>query len=385
VRDPPLNTRISCADAFRDDRRCARDPEIQVRSGPAALIGVARSLVPGLGVVAAISALAFLLARVPAIAALGLSALTIAILIGALCGNVGHRRLASPAVKPGLQFAQKTLLRLGVALYGLNLSLQQILQVGPAAIVADLFVVSSTIVVGWWIGCRWLKMDRDAVLLASAGSAICGAAAVIATESVLGAAPHKTSAAVGQVVLFGSLAMLIYPLLFGVLGVEQAPFGVYVGSTVHEVAQVVAIGKTIGGAAAENAVIVKMIRVMMLAPFLIVLGRCVAPPVRGATTGAQPTTPCAPPTPRLPGFAIAFIVIAIVHPYLGLSPAVLAGLRSVDIVLLAAAMAALGLDTTIAKLKVAGRDVLVLGAILFGYLIVVGGIANWIIGRAFAS
>jgi uncharacterized integral membrane protein (TIGR00698 family) len=338
------------------------------------LNAAARRLLPGLSIVVGISALAFLLARIPALAGLGMSALTIAILVGAVLGNLGHRALASPATQPGLQFAQKTLLRVGVALYGLNLSLQQILHVGPAAIVADLFIVSSTILVGWWVGFRWLRMDRDTVLLASAGSGICGAAAVVATESVLGAAPHKTSAAVGQVVLFGSLAMLVYPILFGVLGIARAPFGIFVGSTVHEVAQVVAIGKTIGGATAENAVIVKMIRVMMLAPFLIVLGRFVP---RAKPPGSTAVVP------RLPGFAIAFIVIAIVHPYLGLPDRVLAALRTLDIVLLAAAMAALGLETTIAKLQLAGRDALVLGAILFGYLVVGGGIANWLIQRAF--
>lgn len=117
-----------------------------------------------------ISALAFLMARVPALTALGLSALTIAIILGALFGNIGHRLVTAPRAQPGLQVAQKTFLRLGVALYGLNLSLPQILQVGPAAIVADLFIVSSTILVGWWVGYRWLRMDRDMVLLASAGS-----------------------------------------------------------------------------------------------------------------------------------------------------------------------------------------------------------------------
>ncbi|MGP8097310.1 MAG: YeiH family protein [Steroidobacteraceae bacterium] len=334
----------------------------------------ARRFGPGLAIVVVISALAMLLARVPAFAALGLSALTIAILVGALLGNIAHRALANPAAQPGLEFAQKSLLLVGVALYGLNLSLQQILEVGPAAIAADLFIVTSTIVVGWWVGFRWLKMDRDTVLLASAGSGICGAAAVVATEAVLGAAPHKTSAAVGQVVLFGSLAMLVYPLLFSVLGIARAPFGIYVGSTVHEVAQVVAIGKTIGGVTAENAVIVKMIRVMMLAPFLIVLGRF-------APRETQPTRTAT--APRLPAFAIAFIVIAIVHPYLGLPARVLASLRALDIVLLATAMAALGLDTTITKLRLAGRDALVLGAILFGYLVVGGGIANWLIQHAF--
>jgi uncharacterized integral membrane protein (TIGR00698 family) len=333
-----------------------------------------RRLAPGIAIVTGISAVAFLMARVPALAALGLSALTLAIIIGAVLGNIGHRALASPATLPGLHFAQKTLLRLGVALYGLNLSLHQILHVGPAAIGVDVFIVASTVLVGWWVGFRWLRMDRETVLLASSGSAICGAAAVIAAESVLGAAPHKTSAAVGQVVLFGSIAMLVYPLLFGVAGVDREPFGIYVGSTVHEVAQVVAIGKTIGGATAENAVIVKMIRVMLLAPFLIILGRFALP-------GGPAPGVAAPP--RLPGFAIAFIVIALVHPYLRLPESVLTGLRTVDVYLLAAAMAALGLDTTVAKLRIAGRDAVVLGAILFAYLIIGGGIANLLIQRAF--
>ena len=96
--------------------------------------------------------------------ALGMSALTIAILTGAVLGNVAHPLLANPTVVSDVQIAQKVLLRAGVALYGLNLSLQQILQVGPAAIVADLFVVITTILAGWWIGYRWLKMNRDTVL-----------------------------------------------------------------------------------------------------------------------------------------------------------------------------------------------------------------------------
>ncbi|MGO9994473.1 MAG: YeiH family protein [Steroidobacteraceae bacterium] len=339
-----------------------------------ALNGGVHRLWPGLAIAIAISAVAFLMARAPALAAWGMSALTIAIVLGVILGNLGHRLVTGPRAQPGLQFAQKTFLRLGVALYGLNLSLPQILQVGPAAIVADLFIVSSTILVGWWVGYRWLRMDRDTVLLASAGSGICGAAAVVATESVLGSAPHKTSAAVGQVVLFGSLAMLVYPLIFSLSTVARAPFGVYVGSTVHEVAQVVAIGKTIGGATAENAVIVKMIRVMLLAPFLMLLGRFAAGNAQSVKTVARP-----------PAFALAFIAIAVVHPYLGLPENVLAALRKLDVVLLAAAMAALGLDTTIAKLRDAGRDALVLGAILFGYLIIVGGIANWLIQRAFGA
>ena len=318
---------------------------------------------------AAISVTAFLLARMPSVSRWGLSALTIAIVLGALIGNIAHRLIAGPGTEPGFHFAQKTLLRVGVALYGLNLSLAQIIQVGPAAIVADLFVVVSTMMIGWWVGRRWLGMDRDTVLLASAGSSICGAAAVVATESVLGSAPHKTSAAVGQVVLFGSLAMLVYPLLYAGFDIGRGAFGIYVGSTVHEVAQVVAVGKTIGGATAETAVVVKMIRVMMLAPFLIIIGR-----MFGNGTGAAGR-------PRPPAFALAFIAIALVHPYLGIPAPVLGALRMFDVMLLATAMAALGLDTTVRKLRLAGKEAVSLGAILFAYLVVGGGLANWAIQR----
>jgi len=336
-----------------------------------------RRLAPGLAIVIAISLAALLLSRLPQLSSVGLSALTLAIIVGAVLGNVAHHRLVGPTTQPGLHFAQKTLLRLGVALYGLNLSVAQIVHVGPAAIAVDLFTVITTVVVAWWVGYRWLRMDRETVLLTASGSAICGAAAVVAAESVLGAAPHKTSAAVGQVVLYGSIAMLVYPLLFGMVHVGREPFGIYVGSTVHEVAQVVAIGKTIGGTTAGDAVIVKMIRVMLLAPFLVVLGR-----FRSPENGTAPGTAKAPKL-RVPAFAIWFIVIALVHPYLGIPDAVLNVLRTIDIYLLAAAMAALGLDTTIKKLRVAGREALILGGILFGYLIVGGGIANVLIQRLF--
>ena len=102
--------------------------------------------------------------------------------------------------------AQTRLLRLGVMLYGFNLSFQQIAQVGTAALLTDIGIIAATLSVGWIVGTRWLKLDRETVILTSAGRAICGAAAILATEPVLGAPTHKTSAAVGSVVLFGSLA-----------------------------------------------------------------------------------------------------------------------------------------------------------------------------------
>src|SRR5690606_18741610 len=119
------------------------------------------------------------------------------------------------------------------------------------------------------VGHRVFKLDRHTCMLVGAGSAIGGAAVVMAMEPVARAPAHKVSVAVATVVVFGSISMFLYPMLFPLLGLSPHEFGIYIGSTVHEVAQVVAAGDSVGVAAANSAVITKMLRVMMLAPFLI--------------------------------------------------------------------------------------------------------------------
>ncbi|NNM51902.1 MAG: YeiH family putative sulfate export transporter, partial [Pseudomonadales bacterium] len=302
----------------------------------------------------------------------GMSMLTVSIFLGAIIGNLVPR-LTHQGTHAGIMLAQQNLLRWGVALYGLNLSLQQILQVGPAALVIDVLMVTCTLTLGWYVGVKLLHMDPQTVLLTSAGSAICGAAAVVATEPVLEAPAHKTAAAVGTVVLFGSLAMIVYPLLATLYPISSSLFGTYAGSTVHEVAQVVAIGKTIGGNTADTAVIVKMIRVMLLAPFLLVAGhmfRKSSGTIAAAKAG-------------VPRFAVMFIIIALVHPYLHLPEVLVTTLRHLDVYMLAMAMAALGLNTTMAKLRLAGKDALILGSLLFVWLIVGGGLVNLLVQHAF--
>src|SRR5690606_39395911 len=112
---------------------------------------------------------------------------------------------------------------------------------------------------------------RETAMLIGAGSAICGAAAVMATEPVVRAQAHKVSVAVATVVVFGTAGMFLYPWLYPHLGLGEHAFGVYAGSTIHEVAQVVVAGRAVGDAAGAAAVIVKMLRVMLLAQFLLVL------------------------------------------------------------------------------------------------------------------
>lgn len=334
-------------------------------------------LIPGLALVLAISGTAYGLAQGAGLVRYGASSLTLAIVVGAFLGNL-LPGLGRGACRPGLAVAQKRFLRTGVALYGFNLSLQQILQVGSSGLLADLLLVSSTLAAGWFLGTRLLGLDRETVLLTSAGSAICGAAAVVATAPVLRLdeeqMAEKSAVAVATVVLFGTLAMFLYPLLYAWIGAGRLDFGIYVGSTVHEVAQVVAIGNVLGDEVAHSAVIVKMIRVMLLVPFLLLLGTVVAG--KGAGTDAKKRGPIS-----VPWFAVMFVLLAGVNSLSLLPETLVAALRLLGTLLLTAAMAALGLETTLVRMGRAGLRPLLLGAGLFAHLLLVGGLINWCLGR----
>lgn len=325
-------------------------------------------LLPGLVACAAIAALGQAAAAWPPLAHLGFGALTLAIALGIVVGNLlpGHWHAPTAA---GASLCQRSLLRLGVALFGLHLTLQQVLAVGPDGVLTDVIVIAGVLALALLVGVRGLGLDRDTALLVATGSAICGAAAVMAAEPVVRAPPHKVAVAVATVTLFGTAAIFVYPLLYPWLGMDDAHYGIYVGSTVHEVAQVVAAAGSVSLASADQAVIVKLIRVLLLAPFLLLLAR-----INGGASaaGARRT--------MVPGFVLAFVVVVAINS-LGCLPA---SVRTVLLVadgwLLALAMAALGWNTRAAMLRDAGLRPIALGAALFAFL--TGG--GWAINRCVA-
>ena len=333
----------------------------------------AKGLVPGLLLGMSVAALAYGLSQAGWAKEAGLGALTLAIVFGALIGNVFPQTGTRPFLA-GLAFSQSRLLRFGVALYGFNLSAQQILQVGKSGVLVDVLMVTTTLLCGWFVGTRLLKMERETVILTTAGSAICGAAAVVAMAPVLGvdedSLAEKSSVAVATVVLFGTLAMLVYPLLYPWLGRVGLDFGTYVGSTVHEVAQVMAVGNALGSEVAASAVIVKMIRVMLLIPFLLLLGTLVTARRRG---------PAASRPLAVPWFAFAFVAIAGFNSLHLLPPEWVQLLRNIGQWLLAVAMVALGVGTTWQRVRRAGIRPLILGACLFLHLVCVGGFINYLL------
>ncbi|MCG3871669.1 YeiH family putative sulfate export transporter [Psychrobacter sp. Ps7] len=307
----------------------------------------------------------------------GLSSLTLAIIIGMVLGNTVYPNLAE-RLSVGVTFAKGQILRLAIMFYGFKLTLTQVSSVGLSAVMSDALVLTSTFLLTYWIGTRWLKVDKQTTLLIGSGASICGAAAVIAAEPVVKAEAHKVTIAVATVVVFGTVAMLLYPFLYHLgwlqpwLNAQQ--YGIYTGSTIHEVAQVVVAGNAVSPEVGDTAVVTKMIRVMMLAPFLLILSFALT---KGSSdNGKKPSFMNRVQQVKVPWFAFIFIAIVLLHTWVPMSASFERSMVMLDDVLLTMAMFALGLTTHLGAIKQAGVKPLILGAIMFAWLIVGGGLIN---------
>lgn len=339
------------------------------------LLGLPR-LIPGLLLTSALTALAIWASSIPWIAGLGLGALTLAILFGILVGNTLYPWL-QPQCHTGVQLAKQRLLRLGIILYGFRLTFQQIANVGASGIIIDALTLTSTFLLACWLGKRVFGLDKQTTMLIGAGSSICGAAAVMATEPVLKADSSKVAVAVSTVVVFGTLAIFAYPWLYQLnehfqwMPFTQETFGIYTGSTIHEVAQVVAAGHAIGPDAENAAVIAKMIRVMMLAPFLLLLSGYISRGAAGSKTEKSAIT--------IPWFAVLFIAVAGLNSFNLLPAPLVQHLITADTWMLAMAMAALGLTTHISAVRQAGVKPILLAMLLFIWLVIGGAAINQLV------
>jgi uncharacterized integral membrane protein (TIGR00698 family) len=332
-------------------------------------------LLPGLALSAALAAVSIRLGASGWLQAHGMSALTVAIVLGIVLGNTIYPSIAASS-GAGVGFSKQTLLRAGVILYGLRLTLHDIGQVGFSGVLIDALLLSSTFALALILGTRLFGLDRPTALLIGAGNAICGAAAVMATEPLLRAKAEQVTVAISTVVVFGTVAIFLYPALYQLnqhwqlLPTGSRAFGIYAGSTIHEVAQVFAAGRSISVETANTAVITKMVRVMMLAPFLIGLSAWLAR--KSDAVGPRRVT--------IPWFAFAFIAMVVFNSLALLPHAVVGTAIDVDTFLLAMAMGALGLTTHLAAIRRAGMKPLLLGALLFVWLVAGGALINGLFG-----
>jgi uncharacterized integral membrane protein (TIGR00698 family) len=330
--------------------------------------GQMRGQLNGVLFVALFAAAVTQLSALPFIANLGLSPLIVGIIAGGIYGNVLRDGMPQSWAS-GVNFSARKLLRIAVGLFGLRVSLQEIAQVGLPGLTVSVLVVVSTLAIGTWAGMKLMKLDRDTALLTAAGSAICGAAAVLAFESTLQSEPHKSAMAVGSVVLFGTLSMFMYPLAvhLGWLHLDTLGVGLFFGGTIHEVAQVVGAASNVSPEATHIATIVKMTRVVLLVPVLLVIGVWVNRS-RGATQGEGRGKLA------IPWFALGFLALVIVNSLRVLPDSAIHTMNTLDTFALTMAMTALGIETRIAQIRQAGPRALATGFIVYAWLIG-GGLA----------
>ena len=298
---------------------------------------------------------------------LQISPLIIAILLGMIYGNFLKSQFPEQWTS-GITFSAKLILRGAIILYGFRLTFQQIVAVGIPGLLVDLIMVVSTFLIGSVVAIKLLKLDKETSFLTASGAAICGAAAVLATEPVVKAEAHKSAIAVSTVVLFGTLSMFLYPILFqsGLLGSMDLPtYGIYVGATIHEVAHVVGAGVSCGMVSCDTSVIIKMGRVIMLVPFLIILGWYLAkstasPDEKGSTKLV------------IPWFAVGFLAVAGFNSLNLLPTEMVKSIIFIDDFMLAMAMAALGLSTNFAKFKEVGMKPIYAALVMFLWLLIGG-------------
>ncbi|WP_196880851.1 YeiH family protein [Arthrobacter sp. CAN_A214] len=350
----------------------SRVADLRTRTGP---------LVPGLAVVAAGVAVAVWLGSVQTV----IGSLVIALVLGVLLGNTGLYR---PALRPGVKAGTKKLLRAGVVLLGLQLALPDILALGFQVLVLIVVCVALSFAFTLSVG-RRLGLTRAGATLMAAGFSICGASAVAGLQGIVNADDDETASAVAMVTLYGSLMILALPLLNGLLGLSEESFGMWSGLAVHEVAQVVAVAGTAGATALAVATVVKLGRVLMLAPVAAVtsLGErqraAIADSRRttaeGTGTNASSaestvngrttvTTSGATRTPMVPFFVLGFLaMVALRSTGLVPEPALQAASVAATL-LLAAGMFGLGAGIDIRQLVRTGRRAVVVGALSTGFL-----------------
>lgn len=385
----------------------------------------------GVVLMALFAATATYIAGFEAVSECRLSPLIVGILIGMLFANTLRKEVPA-AWNPGIIFCSKQVLRFGIVLYGFQVTVGDVMAVGLPALVTDALIVTLTLLLGVVLG-KLLRMDAQTAMLTSVGASVCGAAAVLAAAPVVKGESYKTAVAVSTVVIFGTIAMFLYPACYraGVYDMDARQVGLYTGATLHEVAHVYGAGEAMNGtddsvktacgamsAARANlnkavdthlqlhpeeegnlsehvanmnaacdtlrgkfcelpdfaeqghadirtpAVIVKMLRVILLAPLLIVLSFILSRKQKNEDGKRAPI--------QVPLFAIFFLVVIAFNSLDWLPQVAVDSIKKADTFLLTMAMSALGVETSFDKFRKAGMKPFVLALLLFLWLVLGG-------------
>ncbi|MFE6779724.1 YeiH family protein [Streptomyces sp. NPDC057702] len=302
--------------------------------------------------------------------------LTVAVVLGVVAAHLrGVRGLVRGRCRPGLSYAGKRLMRVGVVLLGLELSLGDVLGLGWATVAMVFAVVGATFLGTLWLG-RRLGLPGDQPLLIATGYSICGASAIGAVSEASDSDERDVATSVALVTLCGTLAIVVLPLLQHPLGLTDTEFGRWAGASVHDVGQVVATAQTASPAALGDAVLVKLMRVAMLAPLVAVVALSVRARSRSRASaparvnGAAPAAGGARRPPLVPLFVAGFLAMVALRSTGVLPGGAIEGVGHARELLLAAALFGLGSAVHLPTLARTGGRVAALG--LSAWLVIAG-------------
>ena len=249
--------------------------------------------------------------------------------------------------KAGIEFTARTVLRLGVCLLGMRITLEQIVGLGwkPLALVVVLVVVTISLSV---LAAKALGFQRLFGMLTGGATAICGASAALALAAALPSHPQKERATLFTVIgvsALSTLAMILYPMLANWAGLSPEVAGVFLGATIHDVAQVVGAGYSMSPETGDTATVVKLMRVAMLLPVIVVAAMITR--MQGAETGGQRP-------PLLPWFAVGFLILACINSTGWVPSLVQGGVNELSRWCLVVSIAALGMKTQLKELATVG-------------------------------
>lgn len=320
-----------------------------------------RSVLPGLAWAVVVALVATAVGRALPVVGAPVSG----VVLGILVGVVLRRRLHPTAVtrlSPGLRLASKLVLQLAVVLLGARLSLAEVARVGWDSLPVMLGTVVACLAAAAVLG-RALGIDRELVALLGTGTAICGASAIAAVTPVLRATPTNVAYALSTVFAFNVAAVVVFPPLGHALGMSQEAFGLFAGTAVNDTSSVVAAAATFGPVAADQAVVVKLVRTLMIIPIVIGLAMLVARRDRAASGTATDGRPAV--LRLVPWFLVGFLALAAVNS-MGLIPGSWhAPLATAATFLITVALAAIGLSTDLPAMRAAGVRPLLFGGVLW--------------------
>jgi uncharacterized integral membrane protein (TIGR00698 family) len=314
----------------------------------------ALTILPGIALAGTIAVGAFQIRHIHGLAAF--SPMILAILIGMAFRNLVG---TPPLVQTGITFSLRRLLRAAIVLLGFQLTFIQIASVGPRGLLIAAASLAATFAFTVWAG-RALGVGRKLTELIAAGTSICGASAIVATNTVTDAHDEDVAYAIACVTIFGSVAMFAYPLLPGLLHLDAKAYGLWSGVSIHEIAQVVAASFQNSQRAGEIATMSKLARVMLLAPTVFVLN------VR--TRFFAGNTSAGAARPPIPWFVLGFIAVVGLNSMIDIPVDARKTIVTLTTFLLTVALAAMGLETDVAKLYAKGIRPAILGALAFLFI-----------------